>query len=74
MHANADNEADMVAMEKMAAQLKKVSKKLRRGQFEGEDLAAWTKLSIKLKKRRFSLYFKQRNRFARFENGYGWTG
>jgi len=49
MHANADNEADMVAMEKMAAQLKKVSKKLKRGQFEGEDLTAWTKLSIKLK-------------------------
>jgi len=49
MHANADNEVDMVAMEKMVAQLKKVSKKLKRGQFEGEDLTAWTKLSIKLK-------------------------
>jgi len=39
----------MASMEKMSAQLKKVSKKLKRGQFEGEDLTAWTKLSIKLK-------------------------
>ncbi len=49
MHAVADNAGDMAAMEKMSAQLKKVSKNLRRGRFEGEDLTAWTKLSIKLK-------------------------
>ncbi len=39
----------MAAMEKMSAQLKIVSKKIRRGQFEGEDLTKWTKLSIKMK-------------------------
>ena len=36
-------------MEKMSSQLKKVSNKLNRGQFEGADLTAWTKLSIKMK-------------------------
>jgi potassium efflux system protein len=40
---------EMDDMEKGATQLKKVSKKLSRGQFEGEDLTAWTKLSIKMK-------------------------
>lgn len=40
---------EMVNMEKMSDQLKTVSKKLSRGQFEGEDLAAWTKLTIKMK-------------------------
>ncbi len=48
-YAVADDAGDMAAMEKMASQLKKVSKKLSRGQFEGEDLTAWTKLSIKMK-------------------------
>ena len=45
----ADGADDMAAMEKMSAQLKKISKKLRRGQFDGNDLTAWTKLSIKMK-------------------------
>jgi len=45
----ADDAEDMTIMDKMAGQLKQVSKKLNRGQFEGEDLAAWTKLSIKMK-------------------------
>ena len=40
---------EMDDMEKMSSQLKKVSKKLSRGQFEGEDLVAWTKLTIKMK-------------------------
>ncbi len=40
---------EMAAMEKMSDELKLVSKKLSRGQFEGEDLAAWTKLTIKMK-------------------------
>lgn len=45
-HALADEVTDM---ENMSDQLKKVSKKLTRGQFEGGDLAAWTKLTIKMK-------------------------
>lgn len=45
-YAVADEMADM---EKISDQLKKVSKKLSRGQFEGSDLAAWTKLTIKMK-------------------------
>ena len=45
-HVMAD---EMVAMDKMSDELKKVSKKLSRGQFDGEDLAAWTKLTIKMK-------------------------
>ncbi len=48
-YAVADEVDDMGKMEKMSSQLKKVSKKLNRGQFEGEDLNAWTKLSIKMK-------------------------
>ena len=36
-------------MEKMSAQLKKVNKNISRGQFEGEDLTAWTKLTINMK-------------------------
>ena len=36
-------------MEKMSSQLKDVSKKLSRGQFEGGDLNDWTKLTIKMK-------------------------
>ena len=40
---------EMDDMENMASQLKRVSKKLNRGQFEGADLTAWTKLSIKMK-------------------------
>ena len=46
-HVVADDE--MSAMEKMSDELKDVSKKLSRGQFQGEDLAAWTKLTIKMK-------------------------
>ena len=40
---------EMAAMDKMSDELKVVSKKLSRGQFEGGDLAAWTKLTIKVK-------------------------
>ena len=40
---------DMANMEKMSTQLKKISKSLNRGQFDGNDLAAWTKLTIKMK-------------------------
>ena len=40
---------EMEEMENISSQLKTVSKKLKRGQFEGEDLAAWTKLTIKMK-------------------------
>jgi small-conductance mechanosensitive channel len=40
---------DMTDMEKMSSKLNQVSKKLSRGEFEGEDLAAWTKLTIKMK-------------------------
>ncbi len=40
---------DMENMEKMSDQLKWVNKKLNRGQFDGDDLAAWTKLTIKMK-------------------------
>jgi len=48
-YAATDEKDGMKKMENMATQLKKVSKKLNRGQFEGEDLTAWTKLSIKMK-------------------------
>ncbi len=48
-YAVADEVDDMGKMEKMSSQLKKVIKKLSRGQFEGKDLTAWTKLSIKMK-------------------------
>ena len=40
---------DMTDMEKMSSKLNQVNKKLSRGQFEGEDLATWTKLTIKMK-------------------------
>ena len=40
---------EMEEMEKMSIQLKKINKNLNRGQFDGDDLAAWTKLSIKMK-------------------------
>ncbi len=40
---------EMEEMEKMSIQLKKINKNLNRGQFDGNDLAAWTKLSIKMK-------------------------
>ena len=39
----------MEDMEKMSSQLKKVNKKISRGQFDGGDLTAWTKLTIKMK-------------------------
>ena len=45
-HAVTDEVADM---ETMSSLLKDVSKKIRLGQFDGEDLVAWTKLSIKMK-------------------------
>jgi len=48
-YAATDEKDGMKKMEKMASQLKNVSKKLSRGQFEGNDLTAWTKLSIKMK-------------------------
>lgn len=40
---------DMADMEAMSDRLKVVNKKLIRGQFEGDDLVNWTKLSIKMK-------------------------
>ncbi|MBE9559229.1 MAG: mechanosensitive ion channel family protein [Proteobacteria bacterium] len=40
---------EMDDMEQMSSQLKKVNKKISRGQFDGSDLAAWTKLTIKMK-------------------------
>jgi len=40
---------EMKDLEKMSEQIKSISKKLNRGKFEGEDLTAWTKLTIKLK-------------------------
>ncbi|NOQ89476.1 MAG: mechanosensitive ion channel [Gammaproteobacteria bacterium] len=40
---------EMDDMEKMSSQLKKVDKKISRGQFEGGDLNDWTKLTIKMK-------------------------
>jgi len=45
-HVVADDKGDM---EKMLSQLNTANQKLSRGQFEGEDLNAWTKLSIKMK-------------------------
>jgi len=47
--AVADNKADIENLEKMSSQLKKISKNLSRGQFEGKDLAVWTKLAINMK-------------------------
>ncbi len=40
---------EMADMDKMSSQLRAVDKKLKRGDFEGSDLAAWTKLTIKMK-------------------------
>lgn len=40
---------DMADMEAMSDRLESVNKKLSRGQFEGDDLSAWTKLTIKMK-------------------------
>jgi len=36
-------------MEKMSTELKTINKKLSRGQFDGEELSTWTKLTIKMK-------------------------
>jgi len=36
-------------LDKMSDQIKSISKKLNRGKFDGEDLTAWTKLTIKIK-------------------------
>ena len=41
-HAHADN------MDKMFDELKTISGKINRGEFDGEDLAAWTRLGIKV--------------------------
>ena len=40
---------EMDDMEQMSSQLNKVNKKISRGQFDGGDLTAWTKLTIKMK-------------------------
>lgn len=40
---------EMAAMEQMSGQLKTVSQKLNRGEFEGGDLSSWTKLTINMK-------------------------
>jgi len=42
-------DVDVKNLEKMSAQLKSISKKINRGQFEHDDLAAWTKLTIDMK-------------------------
>lgn len=47
--ALADNKVEVKDLEKMSVQLKKISKKLNRGQFEEKDLATWTKLTINMK-------------------------
>lgn len=44
-HAVAD---DIEDMEKMSEQLKKIDRDLGRGNFDGDDLARWTKLTIKM--------------------------
>ncbi|MBE9563653.1 MAG: mechanosensitive ion channel family protein [Proteobacteria bacterium] len=49
-HAHAaDDNGVMVNMENMSDRLKQVNKKISRGQFDGKDLASWTKLTIKMK-------------------------
>ncbi len=40
---------EMKSLEKMSEQVKEISKKIKRGKFDGEDLTAWTKLVIKIK-------------------------
>ena len=40
---------EMEDMQKMSAELKTINNHLSRGEFKGEDLTAWTKLSIKMK-------------------------
>ncbi len=42
-------DADMTSLKKMSVQLKSISKKINRGQFEHDDLSAWTKLTIEMK-------------------------
>ena len=39
---------EMEDMQKMSAELKTINTHLRRGEFKGEDLTAWTKLTIKM--------------------------
>ena len=46
--SHAEN-AEQVNIEKMSTQVKKIKRKLSRGQFEHEDLSVWTKLTIKMK-------------------------
>lgn len=43
------SDSALVDIEKMSEQLKNVNKQITRGQFEGDDLDAWTKLTIKMK-------------------------
>ncbi len=45
----ADSKVDIENLEKMSSQLKKINRNLNRGQFEGKDLATWTKLAINMK-------------------------
>ena len=40
---------DIQKMEKMSDQLEQAGQRIDKGQFEGDDLSAWNKLSIKLK-------------------------
>lgn len=47
--AAAVDDESMAEMERMSKQLKIVSNNLAKGNFSGDDLAAWTKLTIKLK-------------------------
>lgn len=39
---------DMEKMEDMSSQLEAINNNLARGQFDGEELVAWTKLTIKM--------------------------
>lgn len=45
----ADNASDIKELKEMSLQLEKISKNLKRGQFEEKDLAEWTKLTINMK-------------------------
>lgn len=49
VHAGKDAEQVMARMESMSDQLKQVKNKLNRGQFDGDDLLTWTKITIKMK-------------------------
>ena len=47
--ASAAGDPDIKQIEKMSTQLKHISKKLKRGQFEEDDLSRWTRLTINMK-------------------------